>query len=254
MTLERAKTAREIGITRGKYELAKKREARARSVRSHGELLSDKALMEIRSPADGTVYFGRCVNGQWGEISTIASKLTPFGTIPPNTVMMTVVDQRPLYVLSNLSEKALSEFKEGLAAVITPTADSDVELAAKVKKLAGIPGASRKFEMHFDLGDDELPEWVVAGMSCSAKVTTYEKDDALQVRKEYVQTDKDNDKIKYVLLQSSEGDEPVRKEVKLGHSKGNYVEILEGLDSGDKIVKKESSKDSSADDEESEEE
>lgn len=237
LALERAKTARELGVTRGKYELEKKREEHAKSVRTNAKLLGDRALMEIHAPVEGTVYYGRCIDGKWGEISSLSSKLVPYGTIPPNTVIMTIVNQRPLYVATDLSEKDFSEFKVGLDAVITPSADEDVEIIGKVKSLAGIPSASRKFEMQFDLGASELPEWLVAGMSCTIKVTTYEKKDVLQVPKVLIQTDKEDEKTKYVMVVIEDEKEPLRREVKLGHTKGDLVEILEGLEEGDKISK-----------------
>ena len=237
LALERAKTARELGTSRGQYEIEKKREARAKSVRTNAELLGDRGLMELRAPIDGTVYYGRCVNGKWGEISTLSSKLVPYGTIPPNTVVMTIVNQRPLFVTTDLSEKEFTDYKLGLTATITPSADDDVEIEAKVKSLAGIPNASRKFEMQFDLEKSELPDWLVAGMSCTAKVLTYEKKDALQIPKDFVQTDEENEKTKYVMLVVEDEDEPQRRDVKVGQSKDDMVEILEGLEEGDKISK-----------------
>ncbi|QEG37296.1 efflux RND transporter periplasmic adaptor subunit [Bythopirellula goksoeyrii] len=252
ISLEKARTARELGISRGKYELEQKREARARSVRKNADLLSDRALMELRSPVDGTVYYGRCVDGKWGEINTLSSKLVPYGTIPPNTVIMTIVEQRPLYVISELSEKDFSEFKVGLDTVITPTADEDIEITGTVKSLSGIPSASRKFEMQFELDKSEFPEWLVAGMSCKAKVTTYEKKDALQIPKDLVQTDKEDEKTKYVMVLVEDEEDPQRREIKVGHTKGDMVEILEGLVEGDKISKEKLKEDEDKEDEDAE--
>ncbi|MDZ4657168.1 MAG: hypothetical protein SH868_06265 [Bythopirellula sp.] len=243
LALEQAKTAMELGTTRGKYDLEKKRATRTRSVQSNAKLLSDRALMEIKSPADGTVYYGRCVNGQWAEIGSMTSKLVPFSAIPPNTVLMTVVKQRPLYVATSIGEKEFPNFKKGLAATITPTADEDGELAGKVTKLAGVPGGGKKFDMRLDLDKTELPDWLVAGMSGSVKVTTYDKKDALLVPADLIQTDEDNEKIKYVMLLTGDDEEPVRREVKLGKTKEKQVEILSGLKAGDKIVKEEPKKD-----------
>jgi HlyD family secretion protein len=79
----------------------------------------------------------------------------------------------------------------------------------------------------------------VDGMSCNVKVTTYDKKDALLVPEELIQTDEDDDKIKYVMRLTDDDEEPVRREVKLGKSKDKQVEILSGLKEGDKIVKEE---------------
>ncbi len=243
LALEQAKTAMELGTTQGKYDLEKKRAARSKSLQANAKLLKDRDLMVIKAPTDGTVYYGRCVSGQWAEIGSMMAKLVPYSMIPPNTVLMTIVKQRPLYVVTNIGEKDLPEFKTGMKATTTPTADTDDELAAKVTKLAGIPGGGKKFEMRLDLDKEDLPDWLVAGMSCSVEVTTYDKKDALMVPADLINTDEDDDKIKYVMLFKGDDREPVRREVKIGKTKDKEVEILSGLKVGDKIVKEDKKKD-----------
>jgi HlyD family secretion protein len=242
LALEQAKTAMELGTTRGKYDLEKKRAARTRSVQANAKLLGDKSLMEIKSPTDGTVYYGRCVSGQWAEIGSMTAKLVPYSMIPPNSVLMTVVKQRPLYVLTNVGEKEIIEYKKGLEATITPVADDKLELKARIAKLPRVPGGGKKFELQLDLDKSDLPDWLVAGMSGAVKVTTYDKKDALLVPTDMIQTDKDDDKIKYVMRLSGDDEEPVRREVKLGKTKDKMVEVLSGLKEGDKIVKEEPKK------------
>jgi HlyD family secretion protein len=242
LALEQAKTAMELGTTRGKYDLEKKRAARTRSVQANAKLLGDKSLMEIKSPTDGTVYYGRCVSGQWAEIGSMTAKLVPYSMIPPNSVLMTVVKQRPLYVLTSVGEKEIIEYKKGLEATITPVADDKLELKAKITKLPHVPGGGKKFELQLDLDKTDLPEWLVAGMSGAVKVVTYDKKDALLVPTDMIQTDKDDEKIKYVMRLSGDDEEPVRREVKLGKTKDKMVEVLSGLKAGDKIVKEEPKK------------
>lgn len=242
LAMEQAKTAMELGTTRGKYDLEKKRAARTRSVQSNAKLLGDRQLMEIKSPTDGTVYYGRCVSGQWAEIGSMTAKLVPYSMIPPNTVLMTVVKQRPLYVLTSVGEKEIIDYKSGLAATITPVADDKLELKAKIAKLPRVPGGGKKFELQLDLDKSDLPEWLVAGMSGAVKVTTYDKKDALLVPVDMIQTDKDDEKIKYVMRLAGDDEEPVRREVKLGKTKDKMVEVLSGLKEGDKIVKEEPKK------------
>ncbi len=239
LNFEQAKTAKEKGLTRLAYEMQQKRDARARSVERHAKLINDKGLMVIRSPADGIVYYGRCVNGKWSEITSYAAKLKPFGTVAANKVLMTIVEQRPLCVESALPEKDLPDFKVGLAATIVPTADDEVELTGKVKKVSSILGGDKKFSMQLDVDTDSAPEWLVAGMTGKVAVVTYENKKALVVPAALVQTDEEDDKIKYVMLVKEDEDEPVRRNVKLGRTKDKLVEVLKGLDEGDEIVKEE---------------
>jgi multidrug efflux pump subunit AcrA (membrane-fusion protein) len=244
LAMEEAKTAMELGTTRSKYDMEKKRAARTRSLQNNAKLLADRELMEIKAPTDGVVYYGRCVSGQWAEIGSMTAKLVPHSMIPPNTVLMTIVKQRPLYVLSSVGEKEFPDFKEGMAATLKPVAGGgEEELDAKITTLSAVPGGGKKFELRVDLDKDELPEWLVAGMSCAVEVTTYDKKDALMVPAELINTDEDNDKIKYVMVVEDDEEEPVRREVKLGKTKDKQVEIVSGLEEGDKIVKEEPKKD-----------
>ncbi len=242
LALEQVRTAKEIGLTRGRYELEKKRAARARSVERHSKLVSDRALMLLRAPSDGTVYYGKCVAGKWSEVASYMSKLKPFGTVTANKVLMTIVQQRPLYVQAALAEKELPDFEGGLPATLIPAGDTDLELPGKVTKILGIPGGDKKFAMQLEVDTVNAPEWLVAGMTCKANVTVYEKESAFVIPTKLVETDKDDEKIKYVMLVDPEQDQPVRRNVILGRKKEKLVEVLKGLDEGDKIVKKKKDK------------
>jgi HlyD family secretion protein len=244
IALEQAKTSMENGITRGKYDLEKKREARAASLKRHAKLLSDRELMTLRAPADGTVYYGRNINGEWAEIVSMTSKLSPYSNVAPNSVLMTIVKQRPLNVLTSIPEKDLPDFKSGQVASITPTSDKDVSLSATVSKIGTVPGGNKKFELHLDLENNDVPEWLVAGMTCAVKVRVYENEKALLIPTDMVQTDEEDKKQKYVMLLAEDDQEPTRRDVKLGRTKDKMVEVLEGLKESDKIVKEEK-KDSS---------
>ncbi len=242
LAFKQAKTALDIGKTRRNYDMEKKRNARAKSVERHGKLLSDKGLMVLRAPCDGVVYYGKCTNGKWSQIATQKAKLKPFGSVTPKSVVMTIVKPGTLHITSSLSEKKLTDFKKGLQASMTPTADKELELSGKVAHVESIPGASKKFQVTLDVDLTDAPAWLVAGMTCNAKIVTYENKEALVIPRDLVQTDEENKKIKYVMLVSSEEDDPeedapVRRKVKLGRKKGKLVEVLKGLEEGDKIVK-----------------
>ncbi|MCA9229930.1 MAG: HlyD family efflux transporter periplasmic adaptor subunit [Planctomycetales bacterium] len=241
ITLEQAKSAKEVGLTRGRYELEKKREARANSVDRHSKLVSDRGLMVLRAPVDGTVYYGACSEGKWQEVASYATKLIPFGVVPPNKVIMTVVQQRPLYVQAALSEKELPDFIAGQSATVVPAGDSELELPGKVTEVSAVPGGDRKFATLIEVDMADAPDWLVAGMTCKANVTVYENAAALVIPTELVQTDEDNKKSKYVMLVDRETEKPVRRDVKLGREKEKLVEVLSGLNEGDEIVEEEKS-------------
>jgi HlyD family secretion protein len=234
---ERAKMAKSLGMNQQRYELQALRETRARSVENHADLVKDRDLMVLKAPADGIAYYGRQVNGRWMEVSSMEQKLVPFGSVSPNSVVMTIVKDRPLYVETSIGEKELPTVKSEQEVIVVPAADGDVELKGVVQKVADVPGAGNKFTVRVELKADKTPEWLMPGMTGKTKITTYDVKDAVVIAADLVQTDDDNPKQKYVMLQVEEEEKPVRRNLKLGKTKDKEVEVLKGLKAGDEIVK-----------------
>lgn len=237
IAFDRASMAKSLGMNQQRYELEKMREARVKAVDSHAKLLADRALMTLKAPADGIVYYGRAVNGRWIEVSSQESKLIPFGTLAPNSVVMTIVKDRPMYVETAVGEKELPTVKAKQPTIVSPVADAEIELNAKVAKVADVPGAGNKFPVRVDLKSSDEPDWLMPGMTCKTKITVYDVKDALVIPAELLQTDKDDPKQKYVMLQVEGEEKPVRRDVKVGKTKEKEVEIVKGLEAGDVIVK-----------------
>jgi multidrug efflux pump subunit AcrA (membrane-fusion protein) len=193
--------------------------------------------MTLKAPADGIVYYGRAVNGRWMEVSSQESKLIPFGTVTPNSVVMTIVKDRPMYVETTVGEKELPTVKAKQPAIVSPVADTEVELKAEVAKVADVPGAGNKFPVRVDLKSNDEPDWLMPGMTCKAKITVYDVKDAIVIPAELLQTDKDDPKQKYVMLQVEGKEKLVRRDVKVGKTKEKEVEIVKGLAAGDLVVK-----------------
>jgi HlyD family secretion protein len=249
LNFERAKMARTLGLSRARYELQALRDERTRSVEAHGELTADRSLMRLRSPCDGIVYYGRCVNGRWMEVGSLETKLIPFGVVSPNAVLMTVVERWPMFVETSIGESELPQVRDEQDATIAPAADGEVEMHATVERVGSVPGSGNKFVVRLELTDeDEAPEWLMPGMTCKAKIVVYEAEDAVVIPAELVQTDEDDDDEKYVMVLVD--DEPVRREVKLGKTKDKDVEVLDGLEADDKIIKDAKDEEEANDDEE----
>ena len=70
------------------------------------------------------------------------------------------------------------------------------------------------------------------GMTCKTKITIYDVKDAIVIPAELVQTDEDDPKQKYVMLQVEGEEKPVRRDVKVGKTKEKEVEIVKGLRGG----------------------
>lgn len=237
MSLERAKLDRQIDLNKARYELEQMKVRREKSLDRHAELLQDRALMELKSPAAGIVYYGQCNDGKWSDMSSMLNKLKPHNSVSSGTVMMTIVEPEPMYLLATVGEKERPTVEEGQPAKIRPAGEGAEALEGSVKSVSAIPVSSGKFQLEVELTDDDAPEWLVPGMTGKIKVTTYDKKKALVVDKKAVHSEEDDEDEKYVWLVEGEDDEQEveKQRVKVGKSKDDLVEILDGLDEGDVV-------------------
>lgn len=242
LVLAQAKTSLALDVNRTRYELEQLKQTRAKSVERHAKLLADKSLLELKAPADGIVYYGECDDGNWNEMASLISKLKPHGHVTADTVIMTIVERRPLQVLAQVGEAQRPELSVGQSAKVVPPAENAAWLAARLDDISAVPVATGKFHVAFDLSGTELPDWIVPGMSCKVKVATFDKEDALVLPKKAVHTDKEDEEVKYVWLvlakakDASGKDAKVeRRVVKLGRTSGENVEITDGLEPGDVV-------------------
>jgi multidrug efflux pump subunit AcrA (membrane-fusion protein) len=237
MALARARTALSVDLNRARYELEQRKEARTKSLDRHAKLLEDRGLMEIKSPAEGIVFYGQCVNGRWGETSQLISKYKPHGTVMPGATLVTIVEPRPLYITATVDEGKRPDVAEGQKASIALPAEGADRLAADVKSISAIPVSAGKFEIELELPQDKIPDWVVAGMSCKIQVKSYENKEALTVPKAAVRDDEDDPNQKYVWIVNPDDAEakPDRRNVTLGKRSGDDVEVLKGLKAGEVV-------------------
>jgi HlyD family secretion protein len=238
MALARAKLALSVDLNQARYELAQRKEARTKSLDRHGKLLEDRGLMEIKSPAEGIVFYGQCVNGRWSETPSLITKYKPHSNVSPGSILMTIVKERPVFITASLDEGKRPEVEDGQKASIALPAEGADQLDAKVKSISPIPVSQGKFEIEFELDQEEIPDWVVAGMSCKIEVKSYDKKDAITVPKAAVHDDEDDVNKKYVWLIADPEDEdakPERRDVTLGKRSGDDIEIVKGLKAGDVV-------------------
>jgi multidrug resistance efflux pump len=233
----RAQMALSLDLNRARYELEQRKKARTKSLERHTKLLADRELMELKSPADGVVYYGQCVNGRWADTASLVNKYKPHNNVSGGSILMTIVEPRPLYVTSTLDEGKRPEVSDGQKVKVALPSEGDDRLAGKVKSISPLPVGAGKFEINFDVEQDEIPDWIAAGMSCKVNITTYDKADAIVVPKKAVHDDENDPDIHYVWLVESDDPsaKPERRDVKLGKRKGEEVEIVKGLKKGDII-------------------
>jgi multidrug efflux pump subunit AcrA (membrane-fusion protein) len=237
MAKARAQLALTVDLDRARYELEQRKKARTKAREKHSELIADRGLMELKSPAEGVVYYGECVNGKFGDTASLVAKYKPKNSVSGGSVVMTIVEQRPLYIVSQLDEGKRPDVSSGQKVKVSLPSEGNERASGKIKSISPIPVGSGKFDVSFEVEQDEVPEWIDAGMSCKVNITTYDKADALTVPKKAVHDDERDPDVHYVWVVDPDDAKakPERREVKIGKKKDDDVEIVKGLKKGDVI-------------------
>ena len=235
LSLERAEAAlpasvkeKEIAYQKQQIELEKLEKKLAR-------MKDDRKLMIVRAPHAGTVYYGQAVRGQWPDATAKGKMLVQGASIQPGAVLMTVVRNENLFIRATAEEKQLVDLHPGDAVAVSPAAIPGEKLTGSIKSLSTIPVSPGKFDVQIDVELDEQANRIVAGMGCSAVIEVYQHPSAILVPKAAVAEEGD-DAEQYVYL--FDGKENKKQRVRVGRTVGDRLEILRGLNPGDKILSK----------------
>ncbi len=224
--LDKARIASDIDLPLAQYELEKIRTERKKSLDKHVKLLADRSLLEIKSPATGVVYYGECVDGKWSKISDMRQKLLPGKSVDKGSVILTVVDDSSRSFLITFDEKLILDIQKGMKAAVQPVAEGSEPLSASIDRISSVPISEGKFEAKLKFKDD-IPEWLIPGISGKAEVTTYFNPKALLVPTKAIHTDEESGKSFVWVI---EDDDKKKSWVETGRSKEDQSEILSGLE------------------------
>ena len=82
-----AKTKATLPVQFEKQQLERQKQllTNKRTEEKLNELRKDREMMEVKSPADGYVYYGRWTRGKWSGAESVSSQLEPGGKLAPRT-------------------------------------------------------------------------------------------------------------------------------------------------------------------------
>jgi multidrug efflux pump subunit AcrA (membrane-fusion protein) len=237
VALERSRTTLPLALSKLKVDLEKQKHDSAKAGDKLKKLKRDALLLTVVAPADGTVYYGSFIHGQWSGASSATDKLKRGGTLSPHEVFMTVVEPDSLSVHASAAEKDVAGLTSAMACQITPQSDSAARLRGTIAELAPVPDTSGKFDVLVKLSEDNPQPTLkpVAGMKCTVKTIVYDTPSALSVPTAALVKDEFDDGKYYVNLVDQDG-KHARRDVTVGHRNDTSVEITSGLAEGDKIL------------------
>jgi multidrug resistance efflux pump len=229
LALEKARNTLPLAVSQKELALTKLKYDNHKTVEKLAKLVKDRETMTVHAPADGVVYYGRSLNGQWGPLAMTLAKLQRGGAVMADEVFMTVVTPRPFFIRATVEEKDLHLLRPDLKGKAVLAGYPDRKLSATLVRLSAVPQAPGTFEARLAVepAKDDFP--VMPGMACTVHLLAYKKADALTVPAAAVFSDEEE--AHYVYLSSKE-----KRPVKVGRTCGGKTEILEGLSEGDKVL------------------
>ena len=158
---EKNKVELPLALQKLRLELEKLHLQRGQSEEKLHRLLADRGLMTVVAPADGIVYYGKLARGKPSDATAMADVLRPHGAVPPNQVLMTVVEPRPMCIRTTVPENQLHDLRPGLPGTAVPTGYPDLELPAAIDTVSDIPISPGNFDGRLTRrsgGEDEVAQ------------------------------------------------------------------------------------------------
>lgn len=214
-------------VTQAKAQSAACRSARAAADVSLAGRDAAQAAIErtwVKAPFDGTIAE---INVELGEF------VTPSPPGIPTLPAIDLLDVSCLYVSAPIDEVDAPNIKTGMTACVSLDAFSGKRCSGTVSRIAPYvlekEKQARTVEVEVKLTDPKDLAELLPGYSADIEVLLAHKPNALRVPAEAVI---DNHKV---LLLQDDG-MLAEREFKPGLSNWNYVEVLEGLQAGDRVV------------------
>jgi multidrug efflux pump subunit AcrA (membrane-fusion protein) len=226
ITLPITKQKAEIALEKAAFELEQKQTAL-------DELKADRQLMTVVAPVAGFLFYGECDRGEWGK-GVGSRDLKIDDKVKAKGVVMTIVDATQLAVRSKVGEDDLDDISAGMFGQAKFESAGGKIVGVSVDSIDQVPRSEGKHDCVISLNDD-LGASLLPGVKCKVNFKVYENNDAIVVAKDSVFSD-DDDFTHYVYVHQEDG-EAVRTEVGIGRTSGKVVEVVKGLEAGDKIRK-----------------
>lgn len=216
---EQGKVAREHAAATAKLALTKAQQ-------KVSDLSTDKDALKVAAGADGVVYYGALVGGQWQNVNPKA--LRAGEKLAAQQVLMTLITPGKLAAVMVVPENKVSMVQVGAKAQVTPKLLPTLNTKGTVTwiaRVAAARGGASGFEVQMDLSGAD-PR-LCPGMTAVTKLAPQKIEGVLVVPANCVKEGKS-------LVHRGGKDE--EREVMVGRSDGKNLEIVDGLAEGEEVL------------------
>jgi len=230
--LAKAKVAIPAALAKKRFEVEKLKTDQARATERLAKMKKDRAAMTVKAPCDGIVYAGPCVRGAWPRLG---QTLERGAQLKPHDVVMAIVEPRGLFVRAAVPEDQLERIAAGIEGSVTPVAFPNLRLKGKVEAVSQVPVTPGNFEATVSLAVPKDAPPLVPGMSCTVKLVSYLKKDALTVPAAAIFPEEADEDATVVYVRKADGSHEKRPVV-VGKRADSKAEILKGLSAGEVVA------------------
>lgn len=228
IALERAETFTPMDREVAELRFQQAQRAQTDATDRLADMVADEQWLVIEAPADGVVYYGQCLSGQW-QSGSLEEQLAEGGRVAPGQTVMTIVSP-DVAVRAPFGESNLFELDLGDAVYVRPTGYPRLRLTGTVSDLAVAPSLNQRYVLHAAL--DESDARIQAGMTCRVTVVVADAPETLWLDAAAVFTDEATGE-RFVYLAD---DGATRRVVEVGYEQDGQLEILSGLADGDEVL------------------
>jgi multidrug efflux pump subunit AcrA (membrane-fusion protein) len=192
------------------------------------DLRADLDVFAVHAPADGVIYFGQLTGGSWQNSGPKALRVGEKAA--SGQVVMTLVRPSKMRLVVEVPEAKLNWIAPGSEAHVVPNALPDATVTAKCAEISPTPAkgdAGGGYQARFDV--PAIDARVLPGMKATVRIDAGTAKDVLVVPVSAVS--KGRVKVK-------EDGKDVWRDVVIGKSDSENVEIKQGLKEGELVVSK----------------
>jgi multidrug efflux pump subunit AcrA (membrane-fusion protein) len=233
---EKTRTLQPLEANKKQLEVEKQRHDLQKLQDQLRRLEVDRSAMPIVAPVDGWLVYGATRRGQWPDTDKARLALRPRLKLAPHVILMTIVPTAPVLARMDVPESLLEAVRPATRVKVVPTGFPDLELTGVVDHVSELPLRPDTFDGLVRLEQDSIAaNKVKPGMSAKIIVTLCDKEATLTIPTAALKQSELDPDEEYVLVL---GDDSAshKRVVTPGKRTEKRVEILEGLEPGERIV------------------
>ena len=153
---------------------------------------------------------------------------------PGSSNLMMLLNLDNLYIESNVPEKHIASINSGNKAIVHfPLLDKTISTTIR-QSGSYINPINRTFKIEMDIEKNDLN--IKPNLNSKVKINDYSNDSALMINQNFISIDSDNKEYVYKIYEKNNKIYVSKTIISTGKNDGIKIEVLSGLNAGDKVV------------------